>query len=119
MTYNGRMTTQAPQTVLELPYYSARAASRMTPEEQGAAVLMIGSDPQCGDLIPGGGGIRKVRFAVGGRGKRGGVRIVYYYYDRNNPVYLITVFAKNEQSNLSKCEINNLVKLVKCLTETY
>lgn len=91
----------------------------MTLEEQSAATLMIGSDPQCGDLIPGGGGIRKVRFAVGGRGKRGGVRIVYYYYDRNNPIYLITVFAKNEQSNLSKGEINNLAKLVKCLTETY
>lgn len=91
----------------------------MTPEEQADAVLMIGSDPECGDLVPGGGGIRKVRFAVGGRGKSGGVRIVYYYHDRQNPIYLITVFAKNEQANLTKGEVADLKKLVKRLIDTY
>jgi len=119
MTYSGAMTAKAPQSVLELPYYRARASTRMTDEEQAAAVLMIGSDPECGALIPGGGGIRKLRFAIGGRGKSGGVRIIYYYHDRGNPIYLLTVFAKNEQANLPKSEINGLAKLVKQLIETY
>jgi hypothetical protein len=80
---------------------------------------MIAADPECGPLLPHGGGIRKVRFAVGGRGKCGGVRIVYYYHDRDNPIYLITVFGKNEQANLSRAEVNALAKLVKRLIETY
>lgn len=80
---------------------------------------MIAADPECGPLMPFGGGIRKVRFGVEGRGKRGGVRIVYYWHDRENPIFLITVFGKNEQENLSRAEINALAKLVKRLIETY
>lgn len=91
----------------------------MSAEEQAEAVLMIGRDPLCGTLVAGGGGIRKVRFAIGGRGKSGGVRIIYYYHDPDNPIYLLTVFAKNEQSNLSAAERNALAKLVKLLVEIY
>src|SRR5262245_44930631 len=52
-------------------------------------------------LMEGTGGVRKVRFVVGGRGKSGGVRVVYYFHNEAMPVYLLTVFAKNEKANLS------------------
>jgi hypothetical protein len=70
-------------------------------------------------LIQGGGGLRKVRFGVGGRGKRGGVRIIYYFHDRSVPVFLLTVFAKNERDDLSRGELNRLASVVKEIARTY
>lgn len=58
------------------------------------------------------GGIRKVRFAAGERGKSGGVRVVYYFHSEVMPVFLLTLFAKNEKDNLSKSERNALATLV-------
>jgi hypothetical protein len=62
--------------------------------------------------IEGTGGIRKVRFAGGDRGKSGGVRIVYYFHSESMPVYLLTVFAKNEKASLTDAERNALARLV-------
>ena len=53
-----------------------------------------------------------MRFAVGGRGKSGGVRVVYYFHSEAIPVYLLTLFAKNEKANLTKAERNALARLV-------
>jgi len=80
--------------------------------EQQAVVQMIAQDPACGDLMEGTGGVRKVRVAVGGRGKSGGVRVVYYFHSEAMPVYLLTLFAKNEKANLTKAERNALARLV-------
>ncbi len=73
----------------------------------------------CGDLIQGTGGIRKLRFAVKGKGKSGGVRIAYYYYNESMPVFLLTVFAKNEKADLTRAERNALGKVARALRETY
>ena len=71
------------------------------------------------DLIRGTGGLRKVRFGVGGKGKRGSVSVVYYVYNDAMPVFLLTVFAKNEKDNLSKAERNALAKVARTLRESY
>lgn len=65
--------------------------------------------------MEGTGGIRKLRWGRGSRGKSGGVRIIYYYHDERIPLYLLTVFGKNERANLSKAERNDLAKLVDLL----
>ncbi|WP_240932955.1 type II toxin-antitoxin system RelE/ParE family toxin [Pelagibius litoralis] len=65
------------------------------------------------------GGIRKVRFATQGKGKSGSVRVAYYFYNETLPVFLLTVFAKNEKDNLSKDERNKLRRLVTAIRETY
>jgi len=91
----------------------------MTEDERFAAISMIAADPQCGPRIEGGGGIRKVRFGIGGRGKRGGVRIVYYYHHAEVPVFLLTVFAKNEKSDLGRVELAALAKIATKLAENY
>jgi len=91
----------------------------MTEEERWAVVDMVAADPQCGDLIREGGGIRKLRFATGGRGKRGGVRIVYYFHSRRMPVFLLTVFAKNERADLTRDEVHILAKAVKAIARAY
>jgi hypothetical protein len=91
----------------------------MTDEERHRAIDMIAADPECGVLIQGGGGLRKVRFGIGGRGKRSGVRLIYYFHDRSVPVFLLTVFAKNERDDLSRGELNRLADVVKEIARTY
>ena len=99
-------------TVFETTAYLARAEKLLSETEQRAVVEIVARDPTCGDLIEGAGGIRKLRFAVGGRGKSGGVRVVYYFHSEAMPVYLLTLFAKNEKSNLTNAERNALARFV-------
>jgi len=106
-------------TVVETSAFIAKAKGCMSEVERAAAIDMIAGAPECGDLIEGGGGIRKVRFGIGGRGKSGGVRIVYYYHCQDVPVFLLTVFAKNEKANLTKLERNILAKAAKAIATAY
>ena len=75
----------------------------------------LAAQPRAGDLIQGTGGIRKLRWARGGRGRSGGVRIIYYFHGDRIPLYLLTVFGKGEKADLSKGERNELAKLVGAL----
>jgi hypothetical protein len=93
--------------------------SREAEAERDAINLAIAADPLTGDLIRGSGGVRKLRFGLDGRGKRGGVRVIYYFRDDHLPAFLLTLFAKNERSDLSQGEIAALRKLVGVLVETY
>jgi len=52
-------------------------------------------DPETGDLIPGSGGVRKVRWGVKGRGRRGGIRVIYYARTRQGQIWMLTLYAKN------------------------
>ena len=52
-------------------------------------------DPETGDLIPGSGGVRKVRWGVKGRGKRGGIRVIHYARTRQGQIWMLTLYAKN------------------------
>jgi hypothetical protein len=80
---------------------------------------MIAREPTCGVLIEGMGGVRKVRIAAGGRGKRGGARVIYYFHSEAMPVYLLTLFAKNEKSDLKPAERKALVRLVEVLKRSH
>jgi hypothetical protein len=68
-----------PVSVIELPGYRRRVDGLLTADEQAAIVDLIAFEPTCGDLIPGTGGLRKVRVGRGGSGKRGGARVIYYF----------------------------------------
>jgi hypothetical protein len=63
--------------------------------------------------------VRKLRWSRGGRGKSGGVRVIYYYHSDALPLYLLTLFAKNERANLSKAERNELADLVGLLVAAW
>lgn len=64
-------------------------------------------------------GIRKLRWARKSKGKRGGVRVVYFFYNEDIPLFLLAIFGKGEKENLSKTKQNELSKLVKLLIATY
>ena len=96
------------QTVLETRHFSQAAARTLSDEELDEAIWLIAQRPEAGDLIPDSGGLRKIRVRRGGRGKRGGARVVYYFFDRDHPIYLLDVFAKNQRADLSAAERRQL-----------
>jgi mRNA-degrading endonuclease RelE of RelBE toxin-antitoxin system len=68
--------------------------------------------PDAGDLITGSGGLRKIRWSVPGRGKRGGMRVIYYWWVPDT-IFLLYPFKKNEVEDLTKDQVKELSKLVK------
>ena len=78
-------------------------------------VNYIAMHPNEGDLIPGTGGIRKIRWQASGHGKRGGARVIYYVYDEENPIYLLFAYPKNVQDNISEKEKRVLASVVTAL----
>ncbi len=78
-------------------------------------VGMHTDNPSAGDLIQGTGGIRKIRWARGNKGKSGGVRVIYYYHSEIMPLYLLAMFGENEKSNISMEEKYLLSSMVKKL----
>ncbi|MEW6039265.1 MAG: type II toxin-antitoxin system RelE/ParE family toxin [Pseudomonadota bacterium] len=105
-------------TVTELPEYIRRANDLLDEADRKAVVDYLAAHPRAGDVMEGTGGIRKLRWGRGNRGKSGGVRVIYYYHDERLPLLLLTVFGKNEQANLTKAERNSLAKLVDVLVTT-
>jgi hypothetical protein len=106
-------------TIAEVPEYIRQAEKLLSATERQDIVSYLAAHPKSGDLIEGTGGIRKLRWGRGGRGKSGGVRVIFYYHSELMPLYLLTLFAKNEQDNLSKAERNDLAKFVDILVATW
>jgi hypothetical protein len=107
------------QTVVETPGYLAIANRLFSEDERGHIVAMVAADPECGDMMRGTGGFRKLRVPRRGMGKSGGARVVYIRRNQRFPVFLITVFAKNEKENLSMAERNALKKRADSIFDTY
>ena len=106
-------------SVIETKAYLADAAKLMSEAERESVVDLLAADPECGDVIRGGGGIRKVRVPLAGRGKSGGARVIYYFHSRTVPVFLLTVFAKNRQDDLSDAQRNGYAKIAKAVAREY
>jgi hypothetical protein len=106
-------------TVAELPEYLRTAGKLQADADRRAVVDYLAAHPKAGDLIEGTGGVRKLRWARDGRGKSGGVRVIYYFHSDAMPLYLLTMFAKNERANLSKAERNELAGLVDLLVQVW
>jgi hypothetical protein len=106
-------------TVAEMPEYIRRAETLLSEAERRAIVDCLAAHPKAGDLMEGTGGVRKLRWGRGGRGKSGGVRIIYYFHSEAMPVYLLTLFAKNEKANLSRAERNAVAALVDTLVQAW
>lgn len=105
------------QTIVELPEFLRRAKAIMSDDERGALVDYVAANPQAGVSL--GGGLRKLRVAREGGGKSGGYRTIYVFGGPHLPIFLVTVFAKNEKDNLSRAEQSELVALSKALLARY
>lgn len=108
-----------PQVIVETQPYQ-RAVEKIWDEEtQIEFKTFIGLNPEAGDMIPGTGGIRKVRWQGSGHGKRSGVRIIYYVYNENHPLYLLYAYPKNVQVNLSESEKKAFAKMTEQLKAVF
>ena len=87
--------------LIETPVFTRQIADLLTDDEYGTLQSQLAANPAIGSLIRGGGGVRKIRIAVGSRGKRGGARVIYYWAVRRNVVLLLFAYAKNELADLT------------------
>ena len=106
-------------TIAEVPEYIRRSEKLLTEEERRDIVDYLAANPKAGDILEGTGGVRKLRWGRQGRGKSGGVRVIYYVHSELMPLYLLTLFAKNERANLTKAERNELAGLVDILISAW
>jgi len=100
------------QTVVAVGVFEKTARSMLGDLKYEELVVDVASNPLQGALIEGTGGLRKIRVARQGGGKSGGARAIYYYHNEDKPVYLITIYAKSAQDNLSDKDKNDFRKLV-------
>jgi mRNA-degrading endonuclease RelE of RelBE toxin-antitoxin system len=91
-------------TVAETSIFRKRAAALLSEEEHDELIEFLATNPEAGDEIVGTGGVRKVRFAARGKGKSGGVRVIYYYYSDGAPLYALLIYGKNEKADLSAAD---------------
>ena len=107
------------QTVVETPPYLADAVRLFSEAERAEIVDVISSDPQCGVVVAGAGGVRKLRVPASGRGKRGGARVIYLFGGGEVPIFLLAVFAKNERADLTQAERNELARVTATMLRDY
>lgn len=87
-------------TIVETPAFSRLCEDYWTEDERGAFAAWIAANPESGDVIPGSGGCRKVRWSRTGTGKRGGVRVIHYNQLADGRIYLLLIYAKSAQENI-------------------
>lgn len=95
-------------TVLQLPKFKAEATELIGSDGIEALAVYLIDHPGAGDVIPGSGGVRKLRWAAKGKGKRGGARIIYLYVVIAARIYLIRCYAKNVKTDLTSDEKKQL-----------
>ena len=91
-------------TVAETPTFSRQADKLFSEEERKELIDHLADHPEAGDEIPGTGGVRKLRFAALGRGKRGGARVIYFHGGEHMPIYALLAYAKSARTDLSPSE---------------
>jgi mRNA-degrading endonuclease RelE of RelBE toxin-antitoxin system len=104
-------------TVISTSGFDAKAEKLLSADERAALEFALARDPEAHPVIPGLGGVRKARFGVQGRGKRGGVRVIYFYAIVAGEVWLLAVYAKNEKGDLTNDEKKQIRDFIEALTK--
>ena len=98
--------------IIETSIFTKRIKELMTDEIYRELQNTLVAYPESGKLIQGSGGLRKIRWGIASKGKRGGVRAIYYFSNSKNQVFMLMVYAKNERSDLTKEQLSLLKKVV-------
>ena len=102
-------------TVVETPIFTRRADALLSTEDRAELIAILAADPKAGMIMPGLGGIRKMRFAPVGHGKSGAFRVIYYLLDDDTPVLALLLYGKNEQANPTAEQKKIMIRLVDAL----
>ncbi|WKW12470.1 type II toxin-antitoxin system RelE/ParE family toxin [Pseudogemmatithrix spongiicola] len=95
-------------SIIESAVFSRQVRLALPEDEYRLLQLALSARPTIGALIPGSGGLRKLRWRLTGRGKRGGARVIYYWHGARGTVHLLFLYAKNDRSDLSREELRAL-----------
>ena len=113
------MSAEIPIVVIEGSLFIGFSQEIWSEEERKMFIDWLARNPEAGAVMRGLGGVRKVRWSGSGRGKRGGARIIYYFYDANHPILLITAYAKAEQDDVSQEERKSIRMLVERIKKAW
>ena len=97
---------------IETPVFTRRLLELLSDDEYRPLQLALLFRPEQGDLIRGTGGLRKIRWKARGTGKRGGCRVIYYWDKKDDTIYLLLIFAKGKQEDLTPEQVKSLRRLV-------
>ena len=114
-----RSTRAGLHTVVETPEFLSGASRVLTDAERRALVDFLAENPTAGDIMPGTGGARKLRWGAKGKGKSGGARAITFYAGADLPVFLMAIFGKNQKANLSPAERNELREVLAEIATVY
>lgn len=98
---------------VETPVFTSSVRRRLDDEQYRALQLALVLRPEQGMVIPGAAGLRKLRWGAEGRGKRGGIRVIYYWAVEEHVCYMLYVYAKNDQGDLTPAQVKALARLVR------
>lgn len=99
-------------TVVETALFQRQWPCYWTEDERGMFAAYIAEHPAAGDVVPGSGGIRKVRWGRAGSGKSGGVRVIYFTRSAEGQVVLLTLYAKSETNNLTGPQLKEIRRVL-------
>jgi hypothetical protein len=99
---------RVPLTVAETPVFCTEADRVLGEQSHQRLIAFLGLNPEAGVIVPDTGGVRKLRWAVPGKGKRGGARVIYYFHGESLPLLALNVYAKSEKTNISPGEKKRL-----------
>jgi hypothetical protein len=94
--------------IIETSVFTRQVQNLLTDEEYRQLQLALVDHPEMGVIIQGSGGLRKIRWAISGRGKRGGVRTIYYWAVKKDKILMLMMYAKNERDNLTQDQLKVL-----------
>jgi len=96
----------------ETKAFTKNVTSLLTEEIYFAFQQYLQENVFVGDVIPGGNGLRKIRWRIGSKGKRGGVRVIYYFASQKGYIYLLAIYGKSKKSDLEKDQIKQFIRQV-------
>ena len=98
--------------IIETPIFTRRIQDLLADDEYRALQAYLVNKPEAGKVIPGSGGLRKLRWSAGGQGKRGGIRVIYYWHVLRETILFLFVYFKNEQDDLTPEQLKQLKKVI-------
>jgi mRNA-degrading endonuclease RelE of RelBE toxin-antitoxin system len=111
MAYS-ELVRRTPVSVVETETFVRQSDGVLSTASREELIGFLAFNPEAGDVIQGTGGVRKVRWAVPGKGKRGGLRVIYYFHSERIPLFLLMAYAKSKKTDLSRAEQRGLRQIV-------